>query len=38
MLLRESADYKGDFAEAGAREVIGDAEGFIAVVKQLVGH
>jgi uncharacterized protein (UPF0332 family) len=37
MLLRESADYKGDFSEAGAREVIGNAEGFIAVAKQLVG-
>lgn len=38
LLLRESADYKGDFSEAGACEVIGDAEGFIAVAKQLVGH
>jgi uncharacterized protein (UPF0332 family) len=38
MLLRESADYKGDFSEAGAREVIGNAEGFIAVAKQQVGH
>ncbi len=37
MLLRESADYKGDFSEAGAREVIGNAEAFIAVAKQLVG-
>jgi uncharacterized protein (UPF0332 family) len=38
MLLRESADYKGDFSEAGAREVISDAEGLIAIAKQLVGH
>jgi uncharacterized protein (UPF0332 family) len=37
MLLRESADYKGDFSEAGAREVIGNAEEFIAIAKQLVG-
>jgi uncharacterized protein (UPF0332 family) len=38
MLLRESADYKGDFSEAGAREVISNAEGLIAVAKQLIGH
>lgn len=38
MLLRESADYKGDFSETGAREVIGHAERFIAVTKQLLGH
>jgi len=38
MLLREEADYKGEFSEAGAREVIGSAERFIAVAKQLLGH
>jgi len=37
-LLREEADYKGDSSEAGAREVIDNAEGFIAVAKQLLGH
>lgn len=38
MLLRESADYKGDFSADGAHEVIRNAAGFIAAVKQLVGH
>jgi len=38
MLLREGADYKGDFSEAGAREVISSAERFIAIANQLLGH
>jgi uncharacterized protein (UPF0332 family) len=38
MLLRESADYKGNFSEAGAREAISNAEQFIAVTRQLLGH
>jgi len=38
MLLREAADYKGDFSQARVREVMGNAERFIAVAKQLLGH
>lgn len=38
MLLREGADYKGDFSAAGAREVINSAERFIAVANQLLRH
>lgn len=38
MLLREGADYKGDFSAAGAREVINSAEQFIAVANQLLRH
>ena len=37
ILLREEADYKGDFSEAGAREVIGNAKQFIATARQLLG-
>ena len=38
MLLREEADYKGNFSEAGAKEVIVNAERFIATAKALLGY
>ena len=38
MLLRESADYKGTFSVAGAREVVESAERFITAAKQLLGY
>jgi uncharacterized protein (UPF0332 family) len=37
MLLRESADYKGDFSERGAKEVINNAERFILAARQVLG-
>jgi uncharacterized protein (UPF0332 family) len=38
MLLRESADYRGNFSEVGAMEVINNTERFIAAARQLLGQ
>lgn len=38
MLLREEADYRGNFSEASARDVIDNAERFVAAAKRLLGY
>lgn len=37
MILREEADYHGEFSEAGAKSVLNSAERFLEAVKVLLG-
>jgi uncharacterized protein (UPF0332 family) len=38
MILREEADYHGEFSASGAKSVLNSAERFLEAVKQLLGR